>query len=81
MLLPACEALTLQVPADTRVSELPLTVHTNGVVEANCTARPEVALAESAGGVTPRVWVEGAVKLMVCGPTTKMLRDCVGAAA
>ena len=81
MLLPACDAVIVQVPAETSVSVVPLTVHTEGVLEVNCTLRPDVAVAESAGGATPMVCVAGAVKLMVCAPITKKDFGCVGAAA
>ena len=72
------------MPADTSVSVVPLTVHTAGVLEANCTVRPELALADSAAGLLPNVWPPGETKLIVCatgaGATVKV-RDCVGAAA
>lgn len=60
---------------------VPVTVHTEGVVEANCTVRPELAVADRAGGVAPMVWLLRAAKLMVWVPTTKKLRGCVVAAA
>ena len=81
MLLPGCVAVSVQVPASTRVSVVPPTVHTEGVLEANCTARPELAVADKAAGVTPIVCVPGLLKLIVCVPTTKKERGCVGAAA
>ena len=81
MLLPDCEALMVQVPAVTSVMLVPLTVHTEGVVEANCTASPEVAVAERLGGATPMVCVDGAAKLIDCAPTTKKERVCVVAPA
>ena len=81
---PACDAVTEQVPVATSVSVVPLTVHTEGVLEANCTVRPELALADSAAGEVPKVWPPGDAKLMVCatgaGATVKV-RDWVGAAA
>ena len=61
----------VQVPADTRVKAVSVTVHTAGVLELNCTAWPEVADAESAAGVVPNVCVGGALNVMVCAPTTK----------
>ena len=66
MKLPACEAVMVQLPAPTSVSVLPLTVQTEEVVEANCTVRPEVAVAESAPGVLPIVWLPGNVNVMLC---------------
>lgn len=80
MLLPACEAVRVQVPAETSVIVVPLTVHTKGVVETKSTLRPDVAVADRAGGVVPSVCVAGAVKLMVCAPITKNDFGCVGAA-
>lgn len=80
--LPGWLALTEQLPAATRVSVLPLTVHTAGVVDAKDTGRPEVALATKAGAATPRVWLPDDAKLMLCeaAATLKVL-DTVGAAA
>lgn len=73
-MLPDCEALMVQVPAATRVTVVPLTVQIDGVLDANCTARPELAVAVSAGGATISVCAGGALKLMLCAPTTK--KDC-----
>ena len=67
-LLPAWLALMEQLPTATSVSVLPLTVQTLGVVEAKLTASPELAVAASAGGVVPSVWLPGEAKLMVCAP-------------
>lgn len=64
--LPAWLAVTLQLPTLTRLSTVPLTVHTAVVVELKLTARPEVAVATRAAGCTPRVWLPGELKLMVC---------------
>lgn len=66
MLLPDCEAVMMQVPGETSVNALPLTVQTEEVLEMNCTGRPEVAVADRAAGVLPKVWSPGALKLMVC---------------
>ena len=57
--------MTVQLPADTSVSVVPLTVHTEGVLDVNCTAKPELALAERAGGVVPIVWLPGEPKVML----------------
>jgi hypothetical protein len=51
--LPAWLALMEQVPAVTKASVLPLTVHTLGVLDVKLTARPEVATADSAGVDVP----------------------------
>lgn len=53
--LPTWLASTLQVPAATSVSVLPLAVQTPGLVDAKLTARPELALATSASGAPPKV--------------------------
>jgi len=53
--LPAWLAETVQVPADTSVKVVPLTVHTPAVVLAKDTAKLEEAVAVRAGGATPRV--------------------------
>lgn len=66
MLLPGCDAVMTQVPGDTKLSVVPLTPQMEDVLEANCTASPEVAEAESAAGVLPKVWAPGVLKLMVC---------------
>ena len=56
----------MQVPGDTSVSVVPLTVHTEEVLVMNCTVSPDVAVADRADGVTSRFWAAGCVKLMVC---------------
>ncbi|MDP3820015.1 MAG: hypothetical protein Q8R33_00935 [Burkholderiales bacterium] len=85
VLLPDWLAATVQLPTATSVSVLPLTVQTLGVVDANDTARPDEAVAASAGGAVPRVWLPGDVKLMVCASSgaaaTVKLTDTAGAAA
>lgn len=55
VLLPACVAVTVQLPAVSSVRVVPLTVHTAGVVDASVTGRPVLALATRAGAATPRV--------------------------
>ena len=61
---------------------LPLTLHTAGLVVAKLTGKPELALATRAAGKLPRVWVSGAVKLMVCAAlATVKLRVTAAAAA
>ena len=67
-----------QVPAETRVTVVPLTVQTGVVVEAKLTVKPELAVAVSVTGPLPkamaagcpnvRVWVAGVIlKLCVIG--------------
>ena len=79
--LPAWLAVTLQVPADTSVSALPLTPQTAGVAEARLTARPELAVAVKAAGALPRVWEAGTAKLMDCGVGSTRIDTSTGAAA
>ena len=63
--LPAWLALTLQVPTVTSVNAAPPTVQTAGVLEANVTVRPDVALATKGTGVGPKIWLPGEAKVMV----------------
>ena len=63
---PACVAVTVHVPADSRFKVVPLTVQTAGVLTLNCTLKPELDVAISAGGAAFSVCVGGAVKVMVC---------------
>ena len=83
--MPAWLAVTVHVPTATSTSVLPLTVQTPGVAEANDTARPDVALATSAAGAVPRVWLPGEAKLIVCAVSgaaaTVKLLDTAAAAA
>ena len=70
-----------QVPAATSVSVLPLTVQMPVVVEVKLTARPELAVAASAGGAVPTVWLPGEVNVMVCAPVATVNEfDTCGAA-
>jgi hypothetical protein len=71
----------VQVPVVSIVADVPDTVQTRGVVEANMTAKLEVAVAESVSGV-PTFWVPGLVKVMVCAsPLTVKLCGTIVAAA
>ncbi len=83
--LPAWLADTVQDPAATRVSAVPLIVQMAGVVEARVTGKPELDVATSAAGVLPKVWLPGEVKLMVCaigpGGLTATVRVTATAAA
>ena len=49
----------------TSVRDLPLILHTPGVLELRLTLRPEFALATKVTGVRPSVWAPGLVKLIV----------------
>jgi hypothetical protein len=62
---PAWLAAMVQVPGATAVTVLPLTVQMPGVVLLNVTARPELALAETAA-VPGKLNAGAAPKLMVC---------------
>lgn len=53
--LPLWAATRVQLPADTSVTALLVTVQTRGVVDSMLTGRAEVALAASAGVATPSV--------------------------
>ncbi|WP_246674456.1 hypothetical protein [Mesorhizobium sp. B2-2-2] len=71
----------VQVPAESSVTELPLTVHTAVVVEVKATVRPEDAVALSVTGPLVSAAFAGCVKLIVCVPwVTEKLRDTVAAA-
>lgn len=75
MALPAWLAASVQLPAATKVKAVPLTVHTAGVLDANVTGRPELALAIKAAGALPSVWLPGDTKVMVCAPWLTA-KDC-----
>ena len=66
-MLPAWVAVTVQVPRASSASAVPLTVQTAGVLDSNATAKLEVAVATSAPGAVPSVWLPGERKVMVCG--------------
>lgn len=82
MVFPGCDAVMMQVPGATNVSVVPLTVHTEEVLELNCTAKPELAVADKADGVTPMVCALGCVKVMlwVACATAKFCATGVAAA-
>ena len=68
------------VPELTNVAVVPLTVHTEVVVDANATVRPELALALSVSGV-PTVCAAIVPNVIVCPASTLKLCVTVGAAA
>jgi len=79
--LPACEAVMEQVPPVSNDAEVPETVQMVGVVEANLTARPELAVADRAR-VEPASCVPViAGKVIVCVSRTTKLLPTAGAAA
>ena len=65
MVLPGCEAITMQVPGAMRVRVLPDTVQAEELIDSNCTVKPEVAVAASAA-VVPALWFPGEAKVMDC---------------
>ena len=70
------------MPKPTSVSAEPLTVHTLCVLDAKETLRPEVAVATKAAGAMPKLWLPGAMKVMVCAAAvTVKLLDTAEAAA
>jgi hypothetical protein len=69
LVLPDWFAVTMQLPAVKDDSTLPVTVHTDGVVLAKTTGRPELALALS-DAVTPTICGPGEAKLIVCAVST-----------
>lgn len=75
VLLPACAAWIVHVPAVKNVAVVPLTVHTLVVVDANDTVSPELAVADKVNGV-PTVCVPGFANVIVCArPFTVKLCD------
>ena len=63
--LPDWLAVTVQVPGATSAMLVPLTLQTPGVVDANVTVKPDDAVADKAGCVTPTVWLLKAANVMV----------------
>ena len=71
-----------QVPAETSVTVVPLTVQTGVDVEAKLTVKPELAVAESVTGPLPKATAVGCVNVRVCAvPTTVTVCVTGGAAA
>ena len=66
--LPAWIAWMVQAPTDSSIIVEPDTVHTAEVVEVKLTARPEEAVALSAGGVVPSAALASAGKVMLWPP-------------
>jgi len=58
----------VQVPVVINVIAVPETVHTPVVAEVNATVNPDVAVAESAGGVAEISKSAGAVNEIDCAP-------------
>ena len=53
-------------PAPIIVTVEPVTVQTKGVAEVNVTANPELAVADTANGDTPKVCPARGAKVIVC---------------
>jgi hypothetical protein len=74
--LPDCEAMRVQVPADSSVAVAPVTVHTDGVEDVYVTGKPELAVPVKVSD-DPAAWLEMALKVMVCGAGTTKVTDVV----
>jgi hypothetical protein len=57
----------VQVPTESRVTVLPLTLHTEGVVVLKLTGRPDLAFADTVNGALDGSFGASGPKLMVCG--------------
>lgn len=66
VVLPGWLAVTEQLPALSKVTVVPLTLQTLGVVDAKDTARPDVDVAVNAGAATPQLALAGVAKVMDC---------------
>jgi sRNA-binding protein len=73
MALPAWAAVTVQIPAETRVTVVPLTLHTVDGAAVKVTARPEDAVALSVTGDWARVFLANAAKLIVWATLTMIV--------
>ena len=78
---PAWLAVIEQFPGATRVTVEPDTVQTDVVVEANATARPELAVAVSVNAGALKARPAGALKLIVWLPLPTVKVCTTGAAA
>src|ERR1035441_6248872 len=65
MVLPACVAWIVQVPAATSVTVVPDTVQTGVVCELKLTVSPELAVALTVNGAVPSVLFESVPNVMV----------------
>lgn len=65
MALPACDASTVQVPALTSVTLVPVTVHVAGVVDAKATGRLDDDVALTGTGPVPKVLPGSEANVMV----------------
>lgn len=62
---PACDAVTAQVPADSRLISKPDTMQVDGDVEVKVTGRPEVATGATVMSEVVRTWFAGLANVMV----------------
>lgn len=65
VLLPACEARIMQVPAFNNVTVLPLTVHTSALKVLKLTFKPDDAVAKTVMGDSLRIRLGNGSKVMV----------------
>lgn len=52
-------------PGVMMVTDVPFTVHTDAVCDVNATGKPEVAVALTGNGVSPYVFVDNALNVIV----------------
>ena len=65
LVLPACVAWMVQVPAATKVTVAPDTVQTGTVIDAKLTGRKDDAVAETVNGAVPSAMFASAPKVML----------------
>ena len=63
---PCWLAKTVQGPADSSASAVPLTSHTDGVEDSKVTTRGDVVVADRVTGDDPKVWGPGPANVRVC---------------
>ncbi len=74
--MPAWSACSVHVPVVTRVTLVPLTVHTLVVSDENVTVRPEDAVAETVTGDCTSVVLPIAGKVIVCAAFVTLKLCC-----
>ena len=79
--MPGWLAVTVQVPRATNASVVPLMVQTAAALDAKVTGRPELAVAISAAGGVPIVWLPGDRKVMACAAAATVKLVVIGVAA
>ena len=73
--MPAWFASIVQVPEPTMVTVVPETVHTLVVSELKTTARPELAVADTVNGGSPKLFPPSAGKVIVWS-ALETVNDC-----